>query len=82
MGKFRDALRDLINGHSKENGSNTPDFILARYLDVCLQNFDLAVKERERWYGRHDKPGALEARRERLIETDPSVPDHPAPASD
>lgn len=52
MGQFRKELENLINRHSKENGSDTPDFILARYLENVLDNFDAAVKEREEWYGR------------------------------
>ena len=50
--QFRKDLTELINAHSKENGSDTPDFILARYLVNVLENFDAAVKEREEWYGR------------------------------
>jgi hypothetical protein len=34
--KFRDELEELINRHSMENGSNTPDFVLAEYLVKCL----------------------------------------------
>lgn len=49
---FLDELRTLINRHSKENGSNTPDFILAEYLNDCLRAFDKTVVLRERWYGR------------------------------
>lgn len=49
---FHKALEQLINRYSKENGSNTPDWILARYLAACLQAFDRAVGLRERWYGR------------------------------
>jgi len=52
---FRKELENLINKYSKENGSDTPDFILARYLENVLQNFDAAVKEREEWYGRQKK---------------------------
>ena len=52
---FRKELEVLINKYSKENGSNTPDFILARYLENVLQNFDAAVNEREEWYGRSPK---------------------------
>jgi hypothetical protein len=37
-----------------ENKSNTPDFILARYLVGCLEQFDLAVVQRDSWYGRKD----------------------------
>jgi hypothetical protein len=50
--KFRAELEELINRHSRENGSNTPDFILANYLDNCLVAFDQAVTHREKWYGR------------------------------
>ena len=49
---FRKKLEELINQHSKENGSNTPDFILAEYLDDCLVIYDKTVKRREEWYGR------------------------------
>lgn len=48
---FRDRLEELINTHSRENGSNTPDHILADYLTGCLDVFDAAVIARERWYG-------------------------------
>jgi hypothetical protein len=50
---FRKELESLINRHSKENGSNTPDFILAQYLDDCLGVFDKTVRHREQWYGRN-----------------------------
>jgi hypothetical protein len=50
--EFVKELRALINRNSMENGCNTPDFILASYLDRCLMAFDLAVNEREQWYGR------------------------------
>jgi len=53
---FRKELENLINRHSKENGSNTPDFILAGYLHRCLDNFDSTVQYREQWYGRFPKP--------------------------
>ena len=48
---FRKELEDLINSYSKENGSDTPDFILAEYLDDCLTFFDKAVSRRTKWYG-------------------------------
>jgi hypothetical protein len=50
MGKrknFRKALKGLINTHSMENGSDTPDYVLARYMDDCLKVFDRAVNRRE-----------------------------------
>ena len=44
--------KELINRHSLENGSNTPDFILARFLVSCLQAWNEAVSCRELWYDR------------------------------
>lgn len=49
---FRTKLQALINEHSMENGSNTPDFILAKYLAKCLTNFDESVVARDTWYGK------------------------------
>lgn len=46
---FMKELRDLINYYSQENGSNTPDFILAEYLDDCLKAFDKATERRSAW---------------------------------
>lgn len=49
---FRVELEHLINKHSKENGSDTPDFILADYLVDCIGVFDKTIQVREKWYGR------------------------------
>lgn len=49
---FRRDLESLINRHSRENNSNTPDFILANFLWNTLEQFDVAVNARENWYGR------------------------------
>ena len=51
MKEFRDELQDLINRHSMENGSDTPDDVLAVYLTTCLRAFDDAVKTRDWFYG-------------------------------
>ncbi len=58
--EFREEIETLIHKHSRENTSDTPDFILAEYLTDCLAAFDKAVRERERWYGRYvlGAPGA------------------------
>ena len=53
--QFELRLEELINENSMENGSDTPDFILAAYLSKCLENFDATVKQREEWYGRQVK---------------------------
>jgi len=54
MSKFRKELEVLINQHSLENGSNTPDFILAEYLENCLKAFDYAVLQRTSWYRKEE----------------------------
>ena len=52
---FRKELKDLINSHSMENGSNTPDFMLADYLVDCLEAYNKITTTRESWYGREPK---------------------------
>ena len=47
---FRAELEALINRHSKEGGSDTPDFILADYMADCLDAYDKAVTRRTEWY--------------------------------
>ena len=49
---FREELRSAINRNSKENGSDTPDFILAEYLETCLKAFDEAMSKRTQYYNR------------------------------
>ena len=52
MEDFRKELETLINKHSMENGSDTPDFLLAEYLTDCLNTFEKTMQKREKWYGR------------------------------
>lgn len=56
MSDFRSDLTSLLNRYSQENGSDTPDFILAKYLDNCLTSWNHAIAEREEWYGRESRP--------------------------
>jgi hypothetical protein len=51
-GAYEKKLEALINEHSMENCSDTPDFILARYLRLQLDIFDNTIRRREHWYGR------------------------------
>ncbi|HDZ14030.1 hypothetical protein LCGC14_0756740 [marine sediment metagenome] len=44
-------LRELLNNESREQDSNTPDFILAEFMVNCLDAFELANNKREVWYG-------------------------------
>lgn len=62
--EFRRDLEALINFNSMENGSRTPDFILADYLMACLAAFDAALQAREKWWARPFQPtigGEVEA---------------------
>lgn len=54
---FRRKLEHLLNSESMENGSNTPDFILADFLWGCLRALDAAVARRDEWYGVKLVPG-------------------------
>jgi hypothetical protein len=47
---FKKQLTTLINKHCKESGSDTPDFILAKYLISCLKAFEIACIERDDFY--------------------------------
>lgn len=47
---FSEALRGVINRHSRERGSDTPDFLLADYLVSCLDAYGAAVKARDKWF--------------------------------
>jgi len=58
---FRSELKQLINKHSMENSSNTPDHILADYLIRCIDNFTETTQSRESWYGVKLKPGVNSA---------------------
>jgi hypothetical protein len=49
--ELQESLRRLINRLSLENGSNTPDFILADYLIESLKAYERANQRRDRWYG-------------------------------
>jgi hypothetical protein len=49
---LRKDIETAINRHCGENASNTPDFMLADYLMLCLEAFDKTVSAREKWYGR------------------------------
>jgi len=53
---FEKELIALINHHSLEGLSNTPDFVLAQYLMACLFAWNGATNRREQWYGREPQP--------------------------
>lgn len=47
---FLGKIEHAINCHSRENGSDTPGFILAEYLANCLTVFDTTVRARDKWH--------------------------------
>lgn len=56
MSNFEKELASLINRNSLENGSNTPDFILANYLQECLNAFNKANIWRAKWFSADGVP--------------------------
>lgn len=46
-----EAIRKAININSAENGSNTPDAILAKLCIDVITAFDRATQSRDAWYG-------------------------------
>lgn len=59
--QFSQRLESLLNRHSQENASHTPDFILAQYLLACLAAWNTGVQQRETWYGRDPRPATATA---------------------
>jgi len=57
--EFLLELKSLLNRFSKENVSDTPDFILASYIEHCLQAYNNATNAREKFYGRNLKVRAV-----------------------
>lgn len=55
MDNLRKTIESAINRNSAENGSDTPDFILAEYLTDCLSAFDKACNRRKVWYAGHEQ---------------------------
>lgn len=53
---FRNQLQHTINRTSRENGSNTPDFILAEALAGVAEIFDYLINRRDQWYGKTGGP--------------------------
>jgi hypothetical protein len=47
---FEQELTSLINSYSKENDSDTPDYILGEYMRKCLDAFNEATIQRDKWW--------------------------------
>ena len=54
---FERELRELINRHSMENESDTPDFMLANFLVRCLEAWNATTSTRSKWCSKaaHDE---------------------------
>jgi hypothetical protein len=48
---FEMELESLLNRYSAENASDTPDYILARYVAHCLDAYGEAVRARDSHFG-------------------------------
>ncbi len=53
---FEKELRDLINIHGKDGESNTADFILADFMNACLNAYKDAIADRDVFEGRVTTP--------------------------
>lgn len=51
MISFEEDLTQVINRHSAENVSGTPDYLLARMLLETLKTFNEVVTARAEWRG-------------------------------
>lgn len=51
--KLEKKIADSINIECRENVSNTPDFILAEFMMICLEAFELTSNKREAWFSVH-----------------------------
>lgn len=59
---FEKELKQLINKYSIENGSDTPDWILAQYIMDALGAYERAVIRRDHWYSFEPKETSIIAR--------------------
>lgn len=48
---FHQDITRLLNKYSVENGSDTPDFILCKYIQECLNAWTKCVRLRDKWWG-------------------------------
>ena len=44
-------IREQINIHSREENSNSPDFVLAQFLMDCLNAFEKGINRRDHFLG-------------------------------
>lgn len=71
--QLRTDIEMAINRNSAENGSDTPDFILAEYLLGCLELFDKTIHERSAWYSHHCRIGGCNHLETKEPEKQPTI---------
>ena len=57
MIELEKELAALLNHHSAENESNTPDYQLAEFMVACLAAFNRGMQARDAWYAMNPEPG-------------------------
>lgn len=50
LSNFEKEIASVINRFSRENMSDTPDFILATYLNNCLNAYEKATQQKKNWF--------------------------------
>ena len=53
--EFVRELAEVINRHSMENRSNTPDFMLAEFMAGCLNVYENTIRNRAEWSSSSNK---------------------------
>lgn len=48
---FRRELAQVINRHGLDNRYQTPDFVLAFFIESCLEAFGHGTVKRDSWFG-------------------------------
>lgn len=49
MDDFEKDLTDLVNKHGLDQASNTPDFIVAKFLRNCAASYVTTMTHRHQW---------------------------------
>ncbi len=75
---LKEELRALLNRHSQEQASNTPDFILAESMLQYLSILETTIKLRDNWYGIKPDPLNPHGRVEQSAGGDGEVSEPPA----
>jgi len=76
MTTLLEDIQSAINYHSAENASNTPDFILAHFLNNCLAAFNQATQQRETYYDRDSRPSQPATPESEADPQNPNAPGH------